>query len=224
FANRDTAAFYDCMAFRDGTHGFAFSDAVNARMPLVRTSNGRDWVVTQIAAQAGEGGFAASGGCAQASADGHAWIVTGAAATPRVLHSRDGGSSWAATNLPLVSGAGAGATAVVFRDSLHGVVVGGAIGGSATGARVATTQDGGLTWTVGGEPPITGALYGLSGGMVAGQWTLIAVGPGGAVVSRDQGATWTLLDGSAYWSVGFNDRGSVWLVGPRGRVVRVDWR
>ena len=224
FANRDTAAFYDCMAFFDDRRAFAFSDAVNGRMPVVRTGNGTQWSVGAIPSQDGEGGFAASGSCAQATALGEAWIGTGAAATPRVLHSIDAGRSWRAVDVPLVGGSGAGVTALAFRDRKRGVAVGGAVGGTASGPRVARTADGGDTWTVVAEPPITGALYGAAYAVRGGRAMLVAVGPGGAVWSADDGDTWSLLDAAPYWSVGFGWSGTGWMVGPKGRVVRIDWR
>lgn len=224
FVNRDTAAFFDCMAFWDDENGFAFSDAVNARMPIVRTSNGRDWTLSSMPAQDGEGGFAASGTCALATPDGDAWIGTGSGARPRVLRSADRGRSWSEAFVPLVGGNGAGVTGLAFRDRLHGVAVGGVISGKATGARAARTSDGGATWTVIPDPAITGAVYGVASGVVGGKPVLIAVGPGGAAWSRDDGDSWTQLDAAPYWSVGFGSNGVAWLVGPRGRVVRVDWR
>ncbi len=224
FANRDTAAFYDCMAFFDERRAFAFSDAVNGRMPIVRTGNGREWSVGAIPAQDGEGGFAASGSCAQATVLGEAWIGTGAAARPRVLHSTDFARSWSAVEVPLASGSGAGITALAFRDRLHGVAVGGAIGGNAAGPRAARTADGGATWSVVPNPPVTGALYGAAYAVRGGKAMLVAVGPGGAAWSADDGDTWTLLDAAPYWSVGFGWNGTGWMVGPKGRVVRIDWR
>lgn len=223
FVNADTAAFYDCMAFWDDTSGFAFSDAVQARMPMVRTSNGRDWTVTMMPGQDGEGGFAASGTCALATSRGDAWIGTGAAAVPRVLRSRDYGKTWNAAVVPLVGGNGAGITGLAFRDALHGVAIGGVISGTATGPRAARTMDSGATWSVIPDPTFAGAAYGVAYGRAGGLPVLIAVGPGGASWSRDDGASWAVLDAAPYWSVGCAAEGPCWLAGPKGRVVRVDW-
>jgi hypothetical protein len=33
-----------------------------------------------------------------------------------------------------------------------------------------------------------------------------------------------MLDAAAYWSVGFGGAGAGWMVGPKGRIVRIDWR
>ena len=224
FTNKDTAAFYDCMAFWDNSHAFAFSDAVNSRTPIAYTANGADWSVFTVPALDGEGGFAASGGCAQTSPAGDAWIATGSAATPRVRHSADRGRTWTDAVLPLASGSGAGATAVAFRDARHGIAVGGVIAGSATGPRAARTIDGGRTWSVITDPSFSGAAYGVAYTTVRGKFVVVAVGPGGASYSVNDGDTWTLLDSAPYWSVGFGRRGRGWLVGPKGRVVRLDWR
>ena len=225
FANKDTAAFYDCMAFWDDSRGFAFSDAVHARAPIVRTDDGVEWVLSSIPALEGEGGFAASGGCAQASrTTGDAWMGTGSSATPRVRHSIDHGLTWSDAVVPLASGTGAGITALAFRDLRHGIAVGGVIAGTATGPRVARTTDGGRTWSVVSEPPFAGAIYGAAYAQVRGKAILVAVGPGGAAWSVNDGDSWAALDSAPYWSVGFGRNGSGWLVGPKGRVVRVDWR
>ncbi len=224
FVNRDTAAFYDCMAFWNDSTGFAFSDAVNAHLPIARTGNGRDWTVSMLPGQSGEGGFAASGTCAIARPSGETWIGTGAAAVPRVMRSRDFGQSWTAVTLPLVGGSGAGSTGLAFRDAMHGVAVGGVISGNASGPRAARTTDGGATWSLIPDPAFTGAAYGVAYGVAAGTPVVIAVGPGGASWSRDDGGTWAPLDSAPYWSVGCAESGPCWLVGPKGRVVRVDWR
>ena len=225
FVNVDTAAFYDCMAFWDNHRGFAFSDAVNGRTPIVRTDDGIQWTLSSIPAQDGEGGFAASGGCAQASrTTGDAWMGTGAAANPRVRHSVDRGRTWSDVVVPLAAGSGAGTTAIAFRDLKHGVAVGGVIGGTGSGPRIARTTDGGATWLVVNEPPFAGAIYGAAYTRALGKDILVAVGPGGAAWSVNDGDSWAMLDAKAYWSVGFGRNGYGWLVGPKGRVVRLDWR
>lgn len=224
FANKDTAAFYDCMAFWDESRGFAFSDAVNARTPIAYTTDGSDWTVFTVPALAGEGGFAASGGCAQTLPSGDTWIGTGSGSTPRVRHSVDRGRTWTDAVVPLASGSGAGVTAIAFRDARHGIAVGGVISGSATGPRAARTTDAGRTWSVITDPSFNGAVYGVAYAMVRGKPVAVAVGPGGAAFSVNDGDTWTLLDSAPYWSVGFGRRGRGWLVGPKGRVVRLDWR
>ena len=225
FVNREPTAFYDCMAFWDDTHGFAFSDVVAGETPLMMTADGISWTRRGIAgAQAGEGGFAASGTCAITLPNGDAVIATGSGATPRVLRSSDRGRSWRAAMVPLAAGAGAGATSVAFRDLEHGMALGGVIGGTAVGPRAARTADGGRSWSVATDPPFTGAVYGAAYAATPAGPVMVAVGPGGAASTRDDGRTWTLIDSEPYWSVGFGPDGAGWLVGPKGRVVRITWR
>lgn len=226
FVNADSAAFYDCLAMWPDGRGFAFSDAVAGRIPLVTTDDGRAWQVrTDLlpTALGTEGGFAASGTCATSLGARHAWIATGNGAAPRVHRTEDGGRTWAAAEVPLLRGGASGAAAIAFRDSLVGVVLGGAIDNKATGPRTAVTRDGGRTWQTTGEPAFAGAIYGAVYATVRTAWLLLAVGPGGAAWSADDGTTWQPLAEGAFWSVGAAPDGTAWLVGPRGRIVRVTW-
>src|SRR5690606_33108248 len=52
--------------------------------------------------------------------------------------------------------------------------------------------------------------------------TVVAVGPGGADVSYDWGQTWTALSDQEFWAVAFHSREAGWMVGPQGRIVRVE--
>jgi photosystem II stability/assembly factor-like uncharacterized protein len=226
FVNADSAAFYDCLAVWPDGRGFAFSDAVAGRIPLVTTDDGRAWQVrTDLlpAARGTEGGFAASGTCATTLGDRHGWIATGNGTAPRVHRTADGGRAWDAVEVPLLRGGASGAAAIAFRDSLVGVVLGGAIDNKATGPRTAVTRDGGRSWQTTGEPAFAGAIYGAAYAKVGSAWRLLAVGPGGAAWSADDGTTWQPLAEGSFWSVGAAPDGTAWLVGPRGRIVRVTW-
>jgi photosystem II stability/assembly factor-like uncharacterized protein len=225
FANTEAAAFYDCMAFFSPTEGFAFSDAVEGRNPVALTRDGVHWSVAHelLPPSAGtEGAFAASGLCALTVEPRHGWIATGAGRVPRVHRTRSAGRSWETVELPLIAGEGAGATAIAMRDTLVGVAVGGAISGTATGPRVARTVDGGATWAVVTDPPFAGAIFGATYSPSRGSQRLVAVGPKGAALSLDDGAMWSPLDSSAYWSVGCSAR-HCWLTGPQGRITRLDF-
>jgi photosystem II stability/assembly factor-like uncharacterized protein len=228
FTNRDSSAFFDCFAFWDARRGIAFSDASGGRFPILLTADGRTW--TAVPAESlpaplpGEGGFAASGTCAVTGEGGRAWIGTGNAGTTRVLRTADYGRSWSVATTTIAGAEGAGITSLAFRDSRHGVAMGGGITApDEPGRAVAVTRDGGATWTSAGRPTITGAVYG--GAYVPGMPTptLVAVSPKGASWSADEGATWAHLDGASYWSVGFASRRAGWMVGPGGRITRVSF-
>lgn len=227
FTNTEPKAFYDCFAFWPSGAGFGVSDAVDGHLPLIRTRDGAAWSVATDAlpAAAGtEGGFAASGDCALTFGRELGWIGTGAGERPRVFRTTDAGQTWTAAETPIVRGEGAGITALAFRDATHGIAVGGPVGGKGEGPRVAVSADGGVTWRTAGEPPFAGAIYGAAYAKVKDGWAVVAVGPGGAAWSADDGATWTTLDTQAYWSVGFAADGTGWMVGPTGRITKITWQ
>jgi photosystem II stability/assembly factor-like uncharacterized protein len=226
FTNRDSSAFYDCFDFWDARRGLALSDAVGGHLIIRRTTDGgAHWDLPPAdslpLAQNGEGGFAASGTCVATLAGRFAWIGTGAADTARVLVTEDGGRTWRAAATPIAAGNFAGIATVAFRDTLHGLVLGGKLGSPAEFSdNVAVTGDGGRTWRLAGRPGFSGAVYGAA--VVPGRaGSVVAVGPRGLAYSSDDGSTWTTLDTLGYWSVGFASRRLGWAVGPAGRITRI---
>jgi photosystem II stability/assembly factor-like uncharacterized protein len=226
FTNADSSAFYDCFSFWDAAHGLAFSDAVAGHFVVrMTTDGGAHWTPLAAdaspAAQPGEGSFAASGTCVVTLDARQAWVGTGAADTARVLHTRDGGLTWEVAVTPIAGGRSSGIAALAFRDSLHGMALGGDVADAdARTDHVAVTTDGGRTWRVGGRPGFRGAVYGAA--IVPGRpgW-VVAVGPKGLDYSTDDGATWTSRDTMPYWSVGFGSENTGWAVGPRGRITEI---
>jgi len=74
---------------------------------------------------------------------------------------------------------------------------------------------------MGGRLPFPGPVFGAAYSRSSDPW-LVAVGPGGAAASKDDGRTWTLIDSAAYWSVGFGSARIGWAVGPSGRITRIE--
>jgi photosystem II stability/assembly factor-like uncharacterized protein len=230
FTNRDSAAFFDCFDFWDAAHGLAYSDAVAGRTVVIGTTDGgAHWDAVPPerlpSALANEGAFAASGTCVTTQPGGYAWIATGNGPMSRVLRTMDYGRSWTAARTPILAGPGAGVMSVAFRDQMHGVALGGNIGlPQATTDAVTRTEDGGLTWVLAGRPRLRGPVYGgvyVPGARVP---TLVAVGPGGADMSTDDGRSWTSVDTVSYWSVGFASPRAGWAVGPKGRITKLELR
>jgi photosystem II stability/assembly factor-like uncharacterized protein len=227
FRNAEPRAFFDCLDFWDSRRGLAFSDAVDGRFVVLTTSDaGATWTrvpdAALPAARTGEGAFAASGTCVLTGPAGRAWIATGnAPSESRILSTADYGRSWSVFLTPLSAGEGAGAATLAFRDSLHGVAMGGAVGRpNERGDWTAVSGDGGRTWTLGGRPAMAGPVYGVA--YVPRTPALVAVGPGGMDWSTDDATSWNRLDTLAYWSVGFSRTGRAgWAVGPSGRITKL---
>ncbi len=196
FTNADPKGFYDAMSFWDEAHGIALGDSIDGRFAILVTENGgTTWTpVSQSLlppALPNEGAFAASGSNIAVMGKSEAWIATGAAIKSRVLHTRDRGRSWSIIDTPLASGRSSGIFSIAFRDARHGVIVGGDYSKETEATdNVATTSDGGQSWT-----PVT--KQGLSGFRSAvkpvprSKSTWIAVGPQGADISVDDGRSWT---------------------------------
>jgi photosystem II stability/assembly factor-like uncharacterized protein len=164
FTNQDALAFYDCFAFWTPTTGIAHSDSGNGVFPDLRTTDGLTWqsiANNMPPALPGEASFAASGTCITAQGLTNAWITTGGAAISRVLATTDGGNTWHAYNTPLYSSPSAGGISIAFRDALHGIVGGGDLSNNFYG-QVATSSNGGKSWTMVNSPPVPGAIFCLA--------------------------------------------------------------
>jgi photosystem II stability/assembly factor-like uncharacterized protein len=224
FVNRDPEAFLDAMAFWDERHGVAVSDSVKGRFVILLTEDGgRHWSPSPPEglppALPGEGAFAASGTNVAVTGGHRAWFATGAG---RILRTRDRGKSWQVSSAPFASGPSAGIFSVAFRDSRHGVAVGGDYKREGEAIdNAAFTRDGGVTWTAArgltGFRSVVAHRNGSSGSF----W--IALGPKGADVSRDDGATWRALEAPGCHAFSFTRDGDAgFCVGEDGRIARLD--
>ncbi len=226
FINRDTLAFYDCFAFWDRKSGIAWSDNVGGRFPyLVTADSGQIWRQHYLdSATTGEGAFAASGTCVATSGSRKAWVATGAGTASHVFITLDRGATWERFSTPIVQGTPTtGHTSITVRGDLEALAAGGDIGDAkSTSNQVTLTRDGGKSWTTGGSPTFTGAVFGVTF-VPATAGSVVAVGPGGASLSSDDGKQWVQLDTLNYWSVAFATRQAGWLVGPKGRITKVSF-
>ncbi len=223
FANSDPKVFLDAMTFADATHGVAFSDSVDGAFVVLMTSDGRSWTRIRVdrlpPALPGEGAFAASGSNIAMVGRDCIWIGTTAS---RVLRSLDGGRTWSVIETPLATGTATGIFSIAFRDRDHGIVVGGNYQKEQDAIdNAAVTADGGSTWTL---------VKGLGGFRSAVAWrpgpanALIAVGPSGVDLSRDDGRTWTAGGTVGFDAIGVAPDGTaVYVSGSQGRIARLDW-
>ncbi len=228
FVNDDPKGFFDCMDFWDANRGLAIGDAVDGKIAMLRTNDGgAHWTrippTSLPAAQPQEGSFAASGTCLTTGAGGRAWIVASNAERARLLHTGDYGQSWTVDTLPLTTRAGSGPQSVAFRDAQHGMVFGGGNSAAAGDVLIATSDDGGQRWTPRASPTLARGIWGGVYVPGARTQTVVAVGPAGAVVSHDEGLTWTTIDTMNYWSVGFASARAGWAVGMGGRITKLSF-
>jgi len=226
FTNRDSAGFFDCMDFWDANHGILIGDAVNGAVAMLSTTDGgAHWTrvppASLPAAQPNEGSFAASGTCLVTRPGGRAWLVASNAEHGRVLRTTDFGKTWAVDTLPITTRAGSGPQSIGFRDDRNGIALGGGNAAQTGDMLAASTNDGGRTWTARVSPPLKTGVWGGVYVPGASRSTVVAVGPSGAVFSRDEGASWTVIDTLNYWSVGFASPRAGWAVGTRGRITKL---
>lgn len=225
FRNADPRAFYDCFDFWDAQRAIAIGDATGTELAILTTiDGGAHWTrvpaSTLPRAAEGEGSFAASGTCVETGAAGRAWIVMNTPARARLLRTLDYGRTWAVETLPITTREGSGSQSVVMRDARHGMVLGGGYAVQPGDRLIATTADGGVTWTTRSSPPFKVGTWGGAVVPRAHVPTYVAAGPSGAAYTRDDGASWIPLDTANYWAVAFASPRAGWAVGTQGRITR----
>ncbi len=221
FTNREPEGFWDAIAFWNPQQGLLLGDPVNGRFTIFRTEDGgQHWSQVESAgldASPGESAFAASNSALALSPENmNAYFATGGPGESRVFRFRPGvrgqPGSWRPVKLPMSQKAeSAGIFSIAFRDSSHGVAVGGDYKQPNHREHTsAWTWDAGLTWVEASTPP--------SGYRSAVAWdrntqTWITVGPNGSDVSYDDGKSWGQID-----RAGWNAMSLPWVVGPDGRI------
>jgi photosystem II stability/assembly factor-like uncharacterized protein len=228
--------FYDSLAWKDNHHGLLLQDPANAtdgNMGLLKTHDGgKSWTevtgTTGLAAK-GQAAFAASGTCI-AFVSGRWYIVTGGSPDPARVFRSLNGRNWKDANTSLVGDpsvelgySGYGMNSVAFRDSQHGLAVGGSFSDGAPPSKdnVAYTRNGGVTWT----SSSSALLYRSAVSWLPGKGKLaLAAGQTGTNLTRDGGVTWEGLTDehqNAFFAVQCIKGGICWASGRKGAVGRV---
>jgi photosystem II stability/assembly factor-like uncharacterized protein len=227
FFNDDPDAFYDCMAFWDHRRGIGMSDPVDGKFRIIRTSDGGlTWRVLSDEgmpeARPGEAGFAASGTCIATAGVRDAWF--GAGGTPvgtaaRIFHSDDAGHTWSVTDTPIPASPAGGVFSLDFRDTRHGIAVGGDFLAPENGVDASAFTRDGDTWIGGGD--LSGYRSGVSW---FSQWLpiAIAVGPTGSDITFDGGRRWIAFDETNLDAVDCTRDLACWASGPEGAVAVLD--
>lgn len=214
-------SFLDALAFWDDKNGIALGDPVNGKFQLITTNDGgTHWRPLPIEnlpqALPNEGCFAASGTCIVAHGANDVWFATGGAKAARVFHSHDRGQTWTFSETPVTAGAdSAGIFSIAFRDSNHGMIVGGDYRKpNERGIAAAITTDGGKTWTAVEKPLPFRSCVAWS----KDRW--VAVGSNGSDFALGPGLNWNSLDRENYNCAAFTSSGNGWAAGPKGRIAK----
>ncbi len=224
--NTDEGGFFDALAFWDRERGLLLGDPVDGRFVVLLTADGgASWKRVPAdgmpVAREAEGAFAASGSCLVTGPGGRAWFGTGGTGGARVFRSVDWGRTWRAAQTPMLNDtASAGIFSLAFRDTVHGVAVGGdylKLGGRLK--NIAVTEDGGATWQVPNGAGTGG--FRSAAAFVPGSSTVVATGPEGTDISSDGGATWKRVSKRGYHALSFGRDGPGWASGADGRIARM---
>lgn len=221
------SGFLNSIAFWDNNRGLAFGDAVDGRLfLLITTDGGHSWSEIEAhrlpPAGQGEGGFASSGTNIALTADGLAFIGTGAGGNARLLISPDYGLTWESKSTPMVTGDAAGITSVRFISARRGLIAGGDLTiTDSFSDNIFLTTDGGLNWSATSRPNFRGAIYGSAFTIISGIETLLITGPNGADLSIDGGKSWQSVSDKNLWSCDMLPSGTGILVGRGGRMLKI---
>jgi photosystem II stability/assembly factor-like uncharacterized protein len=214
-ANPDApGGFFDAIRLRQGHRsGLLVGDPVKGNFAVFQTrDSGRTWTKMAVAANSGEGLFAASNSNIVESPAG-LMFVSGARSYFIGPGAPQGGA------IPLQQGDSAGAFSVA---SGHGVLV--AVGGDyrkpgVSDGTCAVSTDAGVHWRVAATPP-HGYRSSVAYDSDAKKW--IAVGPNGTDVSEDDGHHWVALKPSPgdteKADQNWNALSLPFVVGPKGRI------
>ena len=228
FTNHNPKAFFDAFAFWDARTGIAMSDPVDGHFILIKTTDGgATWKELPgdglPRAVEGEAAFAASGTCIAVQGKKNVWLGSGGAATARVFRSTDGGMTWKVASTPITAGsASSGIFSIAFKDARNGVIVGGDYKKeNEAGNNLATTADGGASWTLAEGPRPSGFRSAVDYASGSGRQMLVAVGPSGSDYSLDNGRSWVSLGSMGFHAFGFAGADAGWAVGENGRIAKL---
>lgn len=224
FTNNQEKAFFDAIACWDKDNCIAMSDPVDKFFLLIATTDGgKTWNkidgVKAPELKYGEAAFAASGTCLITQNKNIAFIVSGGV-DAHVFRSTDRGKTWDSSKPQFTSGtSGSGIFSIAMWDTNNGVIVGGNYEQpDQNKANLAFTNNGGSGWTM-----MEKGLAGYRSGVVyVDKNTIVAVGSNGSDLSIDGGKTWRNIDVENYNSVATRGKSSVWAVGAKGLVVKMN--
>lgn len=242
YTNPDKDGFWDAMVFSDPQHGNLLGDPVDGRFVFLTTSDGgKSWNGSKApgleADNGATGAFAASNSSLLAGPQEpvlfgtgggyiYAMETVGTISFPMQPGARiKMHEQWAHSGTPLqFSGSSSGIFSVGYHTSdVPGygytlVAVGGNYSKPDENAQTAAWSSDSTHWTAATKPP-HGYRSAVAWDADAKAW--IAAGTNGSDISYDDGKTWTSLD-SAPGGGNWNALSLPWVVGPQGRIAKLD--
>ncbi len=228
---RDTAktAFYDALHFVNHDLGYAFSDPdadLNLKLAVFNRKGNKQWYITdqkgKLKMNKGEAAFAASNSN-MASSKKYLWIATGGASS-RIFRLDFKTENWTIFNTSFIQGSSSqGIYAIDFYKDKFGIAVGGDYTKQSENiSNIATTIDGGQTWTVQGSGKNGGYKTCVKIRPRSRGKDIIAVGDQNVELSRDFGKTWTTISNEkGLYVCEWTDRNTIIFAG-KGRILKMN--
>ncbi|MFA4977762.1 MAG: oxidoreductase [Sphingobacterium sp.] len=224
FIDKRPEIFYDGFAFTPKGGGIAFGDAIQGKMPLLKSIDfGRSWkdisANMHFTITEGEAGFAASGTSIYCDNKGTYWIATGGTIA-NIYGSKDQGDTWQRYSCPIIQGKNStGPFSVAFYSSKTGIVVGGDYKEDKNKDKNSLlTSDGGKTWFA----PETAPAGFKSAVIYLSKKQLISTGTSGTDLSNDGGKNWTSIGKESFNAVQKAKNGrAIFLVGDKGKIANL---
>ncbi|WP_127346761.1 WD40/YVTN/BNR-like repeat-containing protein [Pseudidiomarina mangrovi] len=214
--------FLNCMDMAPNGEAWVYGDSSESNWEMIRGADGRNWLSARNAVDnkplAGEGGFAASGGCVRFANDSWA-IGTGNASTARLLLKRATGIRFKTIDTPMPAGPNAGITSVWPLAADHVLLAGGDLQHAEARPRLMEYRN--EQFTALSEPPLDGALYSLT--LLPDQQGLLVSNPSGAALLAKREGEWQSLSAANVWNSACAAE-VCYLVGKDGYLARFNWR
>ncbi|TLX74330.1 hypothetical protein E9993_12635 [Labilibacter sediminis] len=219
--------FFNSMKFTSPDKAMALSDPMDGKFLVMQSNDGgMSWSKTGTMPDALslESNFAASNTCIEYLPSGHAWFATGGEKA-RIFYTKNNGLNWDVVNTPIMANNEIqGIFSLAFKDSLHGVAVGGNFEETHLNDSVAAyTADGGLSWQL-SKKMTRGYRSCVQYCTNGNNEMIIALGKTGFDYSKDEGITWHRgMDCSDYYTIrSVPGKLKAYAAGAYGRIAKIN--
>lgn len=202
YHNRDTSVFFDAMDF-NGKYGCVMGDPINGHFVLFETEDkGKTWKQKDPSkspvGRDGEASFAASGTCFSIYDNGlmktDGLVVVSGGSVANLNYALETGKKWSTQTLPIAQGnSSAGAFSFTSNGKRWLVVGGDYQHDQRTDSTACYSNNAGKTWTIAKVPPAFQSCVQYISGKI-----YLSTGTAGSFITKDEGVTWSKIDGTSY--------------------------